>query len=186
MSIEAIRELETLASVCPELNMANYTEDDVRHLNDWAIEMSLLVEKFTAIQQAEAKTDEMDPLFVKGALSGIVDAQVRDLWPTKSATHPASGVPDGCVVVKRNVIESALQHVPYRGETWSALNSAMRPVQVTETELKVARDEFNNAIDFAIKEGIGAAVFLDAWRHGDTTEWPEFHGIIAQAEKETP
>lgn len=38
------RELKTLASVCPELNMANYTEDDVRHLNDWAIEMSLLVE----------------------------------------------------------------------------------------------------------------------------------------------
>ena len=51
MSIEAIRELETLASVCPELNMSNYTEDDVRHLNDWAIEMSLLVEKFAAIQQ---------------------------------------------------------------------------------------------------------------------------------------
>ena len=49
MSIEAIRELETLASVCPELNMANYTEDDVRHLNDWAIEMSLLAEKVAAI-----------------------------------------------------------------------------------------------------------------------------------------
>lgn len=58
MSIEAIQELETLASVCPELNMANYTEDDVRRLNDWAIEMSLLVEKFAAIQQAEAKTYE--------------------------------------------------------------------------------------------------------------------------------
>lgn len=53
-----MRELETLASVCPELNMANYTEDDVRHLNDWAIEMSLLVEKVAAIQQAEAKTGE--------------------------------------------------------------------------------------------------------------------------------
>mgnify|MGYP003593405065 CR=1 FL=1 len=35
--------------------------------------------------QAEAKTDEMDQMFVKGALSGIVDAQVRDLWPTKQA-----------------------------------------------------------------------------------------------------
>ena len=50
MSIEAIRELETLASVCPELNMANYTEDDVRHLNDWAIEMSLLAEKVAAMR----------------------------------------------------------------------------------------------------------------------------------------
>lgn len=44
--------------------------------------------------KAEAKTDEMGPLFVKGALSGIVEAQVRDLWPTKSATHPPPGVPD--------------------------------------------------------------------------------------------
>lgn len=51
MSIETIRELETLASVCPELNMANYTEDDVRHLNDWAIEMSLLVERYALSQQ---------------------------------------------------------------------------------------------------------------------------------------
>ncbi len=54
MSIElkqAMRELGTLASVCPELNMANYTEDDVRHLNDWAIEMSLLVERYTLSQQ---------------------------------------------------------------------------------------------------------------------------------------
>lgn len=51
MSIEAMRELKTLASVCPELNMANYTEDDVRNLNDWAIEMSLLVERYTLSQQ---------------------------------------------------------------------------------------------------------------------------------------
>lgn len=54
MSIEAIRELETLASVCPELNMANYTEDDVRHLNDWAIEMSLLVERYALSKQPAA------------------------------------------------------------------------------------------------------------------------------------
>lgn len=49
-------------------------------------------------QQAVAKTDEMGTLFVKGALSGIVDAQVRDLWPTKSATHPAQGVPADVVL----------------------------------------------------------------------------------------
>lgn len=53
MSIEAMRELKTLASVCPELNMANYTEDDVRHLNDWAIEMSLLVEQYALSQQPD-------------------------------------------------------------------------------------------------------------------------------------
>lgn len=56
MSIEAIRELETLASVCPELNMTNYTEDDVRHLNDWAIEMSLLVEQYALSQQPAQAT----------------------------------------------------------------------------------------------------------------------------------
>lgn len=38
----------------------------------------------------------------------------------------------------------------------------------------LAQAEFNRAIDFAIKEGIGAAIFLDAWRRGDTSEWPEF------------
>ena len=51
MSAEKLRELGTLASVCPELNMANYTEDDVRHLNDRAIEMSLLVEQYALSQQ---------------------------------------------------------------------------------------------------------------------------------------
>lgn len=53
MSAEKLRELKTLASVCPELNMANYTEDDVRHLNDWAIEMSLLVEQYALSQQPD-------------------------------------------------------------------------------------------------------------------------------------
>ena len=60
---------------------------------------------------------------------------VRDYYrkiARDALTHSAPGVPDGCVGVRRNVIESALQHVPYRGETWSALNSAMlaaSPVQ---------------------------------------------------------
>ncbi len=43
-----------------------------------------------------------------------------------------------------------------------------------------AQAEFNQAIDFAIKEGVGAAVFLDAWRHGDTSEWPEFAAAQAK------
>lgn len=34
--------------------------------------------------------------------------------------------------------------------------------------------QFNAAIDFAITQGLEAADFLDAWRHGDTSEWPEF------------
>ena len=46
-----------------------------------------------------------------------------------------------------------------------------------QEEFDAARDEFNRAIDFAITQGIGAAVFLDAWRHGDTSEWPEFEAL---------
>ena len=40
--------------------------------------------------------------------------------------------------------------------------------------------EFNNAIDFAIEEGCGGAVFLRCWREGDTREWPEFQSRICQ------
>ena len=50
---------------------------------------------------------------------------------------------------------------------------------VYRAELNAVKAEFNRAIDFAIKEGIGAGVFLDAWRHGDTNEWPEFIPIDA-------
>lgn len=103
MSIEAIRELGTLASVCPELNMANYTEDDVRHLNDWAIEMSLLVEKFAAIQQAES-----EPVaFIQHLRDHETGAEETELvwerdedldgplyWYTPLYTLPAPGVPD--------------------------------------------------------------------------------------------
>lgn len=36
------------------------------------------------------------------------------------------------------------------------------------------REQFNAAIDFAISQGLEARDFLDSWRHGDTSEWPEF------------
>lgn len=72
MNIEAMRELKTLASVCPELNMANYTEDDVRHLNDWAIEMSLLVERYTLSQQpAQATQAEVTDAAIDAATRHI-------------------------------------------------------------------------------------------------------------------
>ncbi len=44
--------------------------------------------------------------------------------------------------------------------------------------------EFNRAIDFAITQGIDAAVFLDAWRHGDTSEWPEFEPSKFSSDRE--
>ena len=78
MSIEAIRELETLASVCPELNMANYTEDDVRHLNDWAIEMSLLVERYALSPQPD-------------------NAACKSVQKRLAAQQPATGEPFGYI-----------------------------------------------------------------------------------------
>lgn len=77
MSAEKLRELKTLASVCPELNMANYGEDDVRHLNDWAIEMSLLVEQYALSQQpaqatqAEVTMTDADTVQVYGVKDGV-------------------------------------------------------------------------------------------------------------------
>lgn len=55
-----------------------------------------------------------------------------------------------------------------------------RPARGVPEGFSLAQAEFNRAIDFAIKEGIGAAVFLDAWRHGDTSEWPEFTAAQAK------
>lgn len=81
MSIEAMRELKTLASVCPELNMANYTEDDVRQLNDWAIEISLLVEQYALSQQPD-------------------NAACKSVQKRIAAQQPATGAP----VAWRNVI----------------------------------------------------------------------------------
>lgn len=99
MSAEKPRELKTLASVCPELNMANYTEDDVRHLNDWAIEMSLLVEQYALSQQPATSepvlTVEREPdywsggHFCEGTKPHINPTKVWSLpIGTKLYTHP--------------------------------------------------------------------------------------------------
>lgn len=113
MSIEAMRELETLASVCPELNMANYTEDDVRRLNDWAIEMSLLADKiavaiiqqaesepvlFVSPEQARAVTGKNRVHYTPSDNSGRylpVRATPAGLFVQPLYTRPAPGVPDG-------------------------------------------------------------------------------------------
>lgn len=52
---------------------------------------------------------------------------------------------------------------------------------VHDTQLEAVKAEFNQAINFAISEGIGAAVFLEAWRCGDTKEWPEFATMSTKA-----
>lgn len=84
MSAEKLRELKTLASVCPELNMANYGEDDVRHLNDWAIEMSLLVEQYALSQQPAQATP----------VCGAQNAESAPQAPLSLTAAPQQATPD--------------------------------------------------------------------------------------------
>ncbi len=54
-----------------------------------------------------------------------------------------------------------------RGAEWYrsiALRSQTEPM----------RAEFVRVIEFAINQGTEASEFLNAWLHGDTSEWPEF------------
>ena len=54
-----------------------------------------------------------------------------------------------------------------------------REINQLRNELDVANEQFNAAINFAIDQGIEAAVFLKAWREGDTAEWLEFDDYLA-------
>ena len=107
MSAEKLRELKTLASVCPELNMANYGEDDVRHLNDWAIEMSLLVEQCALSQQpAQATqaevTDGIRPedftvdVVVVKSMGGFAQINTQGV----RVTHKPTGISVTCDVAR--------------------------------------------------------------------------------------
>ena len=82
MSVEKLHELKTLASVCPELNMANYTENDVRHLNDWAIEMSLLVEQYALSQQPAqaAQAEVTDEQIKEAATKAVKERNLSWVW----------------------------------------------------------------------------------------------------------
>lgn len=88
----AIQQAESGHSRLPGVLKDHQIADMVNSLRDIALQFhghGSLRERIANVLvpalKAEAKTDEMDQMFVKGALSGIVDAQVRDLWPTKQA-----------------------------------------------------------------------------------------------------
>ena len=71
----------------------------------------------------------------------------------------------------------------YVAEMFAAILGAAPQSPALGSGVSTVKAEFNGAIDFAIREGIGAAIFLEAWRHGDTSEWPEFAAMSAQAGK---
>ena len=81
------------------------------------------------------------------------------------------------ITVSRELLRQALDfvdHMQYPQRLKDALRAALEQPAVDE------RAQFNAAIDFAIQQGTDADVFLNAWRHGDTSEWPEFQPPQAQ------
>lgn len=64
---------------------------------------------------------------------------------------------------------SHAQEIVRRFKDEQLVRSAME-----QEAVEAVKADFNRAINFAITQGIDAAVFLDAWRHGDTSEWPEY------------
>ncbi len=110
MSAEKLRELKTLASVCPELNMANYTEDDVRHLNDWAIEISLLVEQYALSQQPAQATQ-----------AEVTDAQLTAAYLAWCKTN---GTPESFA---RAILALRPERVPMTGDQWTDVLGSAGP-----------------------------------------------------------
>lgn len=57
------------------------------------------------------------------------------------------------------------------------MHDFQRQVSNARYQRFVDMQRFNAAIDFAINQGTDAGVFLEDWREGDTSEWPEFVDI---------
>jgi hypothetical protein len=77
-------------------------------------------------------------------------------------------------------IDADLKAHATRGEVAAPVPSTVGQEEESADEI---RAEFNRVIDFAITQSISADVFLDAWRHGDTSEWPEFTDPDAEAKE---
>lgn len=97
--------------------------------------------------------------------------ELRPLFTTpqaQPAVEPVSnGLRDRLVAISAAIAEQDDRAAQQMIRELLAAPQAQQPV-VDE------RAQFNAAINFAISQGIEAGVFLDAWRHGDTSEWPEF------------
>ena len=68
---------------CATLELVLRTLNRLRYDNDSAMAEEGFHEAAEALRAALANA-EPDPLFVKGALTELVNAQIEDMWPTKS------------------------------------------------------------------------------------------------------
>ena len=69
-----------------------------------------------------------EPLIVKGAMAGMVDAQVRDLWPTKGATPEPVGEP------LPSSVEAALRHYAEKNIEWVTFAKGEREAQLARLQ----------------------------------------------------
>jgi hypothetical protein len=76
--------------------------------------------------------------------------------------------------------ELVLIHQSHADEGPTTFSEAAAELRRLHEMNRLMHLEFNNAIDFAIQEGCGGAVFLRCWREGDTSDWPEFQSRIYQ------
>lgn len=101
--------------------------------------------------------------------------------PSADVPIPATPEPVGEVAATVAEVHMGRYTLEWNGKPYpEGTKLYTRPAPGVPEGFVSAQAEFNQAIDFAIKEGIGAAVFLDAWRHGDTSEWPEFAAAQAK------
>ena len=107
---------------------------------------------------------------------------------TENSAAPATQaeVTDVFVLVNRGTIESAMQHVPYRGEVWQELNAAilaLRPerVPMTDEVEKCAVVAWAHFMDTCRKKRISPADWGD-WCSANAIRKSN-HGITAQAKK---
>ena len=113
---------------------------------------------------------------------------IRQLRNALQQAAPAvqAEVTDGFVLVNRGTIESAMQHVPYRGEVWQELNAAilaLRPerVPMTDEVEKCAVVAWAHFMDTCRKKRISPADWGD-WCAADAIRKSN-HGNTAQAKK---
>ena len=76
---------------CPELNMRNFTDVDVEHLNDWAIRADAEIDRLAAIRQPASETTGIAPKDCLWARNGNAHCQLTE--PASEGQQAEGAVP---------------------------------------------------------------------------------------------